>query len=294
MKWAWAQIVLAYVLVLVISLVNRTRRIKPRDPEPGSRVVSGSVPKIIYTFWDSQTIPPIVKACIDTWKRHCPDYEIRVMNYENTKHMEIRHRDSHARYSDFVRLHCLSETGGVWIDATVILQRPIDDEFIRGGSYDYSGYVFSQNTTRQEFPVIESWFMVAPKGSRLVADWKHEFFRANEFDSMCDYVDDLLQRGVDKQRIRREWYLAVYIACQYCVQNFGPYENVYTVEAADDAMKYIIDTPFLLRWIPGVCGNNLVKNYETKGYDSCRMIKLVSNDRQSITDEFLEHITKKK
>jgi hypothetical protein len=103
----------------------------------------------------------------------------------------------------------------------------------------------------------------------------------------------LLQRGVDKQKIRREWYLAVYVACQYCVQNFGPYENVYTVEAADDALKYITDTPLLIRWIPGVGGNNLVKNYETKGYDSCRMIKLVSNDRQSITDEFLDNIARR-
>lgn len=288
----WTPIVLAYVLVLAISLVNRSRRIKPRDPEPGSREGGGEVPKIIYTFWDSPKIPRIVQTCVDTWKKHCPGYEIRIMNYENTSHIPIKHRYPHARYADFVRLYCLAETGGIWIDATVILQRSIDDEFFVKGC-DYAGYTLSRNTTRSDIPVIENWFMVAPKGSRLVADWKHEFFRANDFDSIGEYVDDLLQRGVDKQRIRREWYFSCYLACQYCQQNFEPYENLVLVEAADDALKYIMDVPLALRWIPGVCGNNLVKNYETKGYDSCRMIKLVSNDRQSITDEFLDNIARR-
>jgi hypothetical protein len=289
MGWTepWFWITLAYVFVIAISISNKkpvpepTRVSKPPTP-------SSEIPKIIYTFWNSAEYPRVVECAMKTWKKWAPDYEIRVLNYENTKHMKIKHRDSHARYSDFVRLWCLAETGGFWIDATVFIQRPLDEW--RQVQCDYGGYILEKQALLENSPSIESWFMCAPKGSRLIADWKHEFFRANEFDSMGDYVDDLLvTRGTDRQKIGffgNGHYLAVYIACQFCQQNYGPYEGLNLINAEDDAMKHLMDIPLVYRWVPGSSVKNLEK------YQDCRMIKIVSKDRSHVPEDFLDNVTR--
>lgn len=275
----WIFITFAYIVFIIISLLNRKKHKEPVKESVHLQKPNQLPPKIIYTFWNSDDLPPIVKASIETWKIHCPEYDIRIMNYENTKHMNIRHRDSHARYSDFVRLYCLADTGGIWIDASVFLQRPIDDWLTPG--YDYTGYYGEYNTTLNEYPVIESWFMAAPRGSIFVRDWKNEFFRANDFDSMGDYVDDVLARGVDSQNFDFNVnYLAVYLAAQYCQQKLGPYKNLNIMSSDKDALKYNIDSKHPLMWLWGepsvkeLCEN--LKQYK----ETTKMIKITNIQRQ--------------
>lgn len=274
--WFW--ITLAYIFFIVVSLFNMRSHKEPvKEKVLVTTTPNQLPPKIIYAFWDSDEFPPIVKASIKTWKTHCPDYEIRIMNYENTKHMGIRHRDSHARYSDFVRLYCLAETGGVWIDASVFLQRPIDDWIVPG--YDYTGYYTDYQT--KTHPVIETWFMAAPKGSNFIRDWKNEFFRANDFDTMGDYVDDLLERGVDPQNFDFNVnYLAAYLAAQYCIQRLGPYE-LNLIDSDNDGMKYVIESGHPLMWLWGEPSvNELCENLKT--YKQANMIKITNVQRSHL------------
>lgn len=281
--WVWILIAFAWLFVLLLSIYNRKET--PSKPKPQSEDVVGyydkTIPKIIYTFWDSpESLPPIVEKSIDTWKKYCPDYEIRILDYENTKHMGIKHKDSHARYSDFVRLYVLAETGGIWIDASIFLQRPLDD-WIKPG-YDYTGYYAEFfDLTDLEFPVIESWFMAAPKGSPFIRDWKNEFFRSNEYETMSEYTDELTSKyDVDPQLLHFNLpYLAIHMAAQYCVQKLGPY-TLNLLSADKDALKHVMDSPF--NWFMGLpvvenlCKN--IDNYKT----TTNMIKITSGHRSHL------------
>lgn len=283
--WIWILILFAWLVVLGISVRNR-RRPPPQPPstETNTYYYSKEIPKIIYTFWDSypENVPPIVEKSIDTWKKYCPGYDIRVLNYENTSHMGIRHKDSHARYADFVRLYVLEKTGGIWMDASVFLQKPLDDWLTY--DYDYTGYYAEYNTDINEWPVVESWFMAAPKGSPFVRDWKNEFFRANEFETIGDYADDVLSKGVDTQRfgiVDNGHYLAIYLAEQYCVQKLERKYNLNLMSCDVDAFKYKVDTPMFWLWgLPSV--NNLCDNIEE--YKNVKMVK-ISNDHRKYIDE---------
>jgi len=274
--------IILWIFVIVISLINRVKK-KQKEPSSSSvyTVPNELPPKIIYTFWDSDELPPIVKASIETWKKHCPEYEIRILNYENTKHIGIKHRDSHARYADFVRLYCLEETGGVWIDASVFLQRPLDD-WIESG-YDYTGYHAEFFSTDEKYPVIENWFMAAPKGSKFIADWKNEFFRANDFENMGDYVDDLVSRDINLHKIYivNMHYFAQHVAAQYCVQKLGPYK-LNLIKADDDALKYVMDSPLNWLWAPSTV-NNLCENLK-KYKGTSNMIKITGSQRKLIEE----------
>jgi hypothetical protein len=43
------------------------------------------IPKDIYIYWDKIDQPEIVKTCINSIKKHCPDYTINILN-DTTKY----------------------------------------------------------------------------------------------------------------------------------------------------------------------------------------------------------------
>ncbi len=46
------------------------------------------IPKLIWIYWDSETLPEIVRMCIEQVKKLCSDYEVMVLN-ENNVHNYI-------------------------------------------------------------------------------------------------------------------------------------------------------------------------------------------------------------
>ena len=41
---------------------------------------NNEIPKIIWTYWDTDEIPEIVKLSIQSWKKTSPQYKINLMN----------------------------------------------------------------------------------------------------------------------------------------------------------------------------------------------------------------------
>lgn len=42
------------------------------------------IPKVIHYCWFGRTkYPPIVEKCINSWRKYCPNYEIKLWNEEN-------------------------------------------------------------------------------------------------------------------------------------------------------------------------------------------------------------------
>lgn len=197
------------------------------------------IPKIIYTFWHGP-LTELVEKCIDSWKRHCPDYEIRILTYEDTG--TYRHSsDSHQRHSDFVRLERLCETGGIWIDASVFLNGPL--EWVHEDkSVEFVGYRIDDNETREEWPSTETWFMAVPKGSRFIHDWRDEFFKYDNYDTLEEYLDSEM-KGVDFSNLL-DPYLLVYVAQQKCVQKYGPY-RLRLFDVKEDAFLHLQEHRFL-------------------------------------------------
>ena len=91
------------------------------------------ITKCIHTFWFSgDEIPENYSKCIDSWKKYCPDYEIKIWNsetYDITRNgfveKAIRER-KWAFASDYARLDVLSKYGGIYMDMDVELFRTMD------------------------------------------------------------------------------------------------------------------------------------------------------------------------
>ena len=112
------------------------------------------IPKIIHYCWfGGKEKPELAKKCIESWKRNCPDYELREWNEGNVSLESYPQyvRDAYdakkyAYVTDFVRLKVLYELGGFYMDTDVELLKSLEpfradrgvigfenDEFVNSG-----------------------------------------------------------------------------------------------------------------------------------------------------------------
>ena len=97
------------------------------------------IPKIIHYCWFGRgEKPELAKKCIASWKKLCPDFEIREWNEDNCDYLampftaEAYAAKKYAFVSDVMRLVVLEQYGGVYFDTDVEVLRDIstllDDE----------------------------------------------------------------------------------------------------------------------------------------------------------------------
>lgn len=84
------------------------------------------IPKIIHYCWvGGNPKPQSVLYCIESWKRCCPDYEIREWNetnYDFTKNEYMRQAYEAKKWGfvpDYARLDIIYEHGGIYLDTDV-------------------------------------------------------------------------------------------------------------------------------------------------------------------------------
>ena len=92
------------------------------------------IPKIIHYIWlGGNPLPKIAEKCIESWKKFCPDYEIKrwdetnldVNKYQFTK--DAYEAKKFAFVSDVFRTEILYNEGGIYFDIDVELIKSLDE-----------------------------------------------------------------------------------------------------------------------------------------------------------------------
>ena len=129
------------------------------------------IPKIIHYCWfGGNPLPELAQKCIESWKKYCPDYEIKRwdetnfdMNY-NDYVREAYEAKKWAFVTDVVRLYALVNKGGIYMDTDVEVLKPLD-EFL-----EYEA--FSGFETEKDIP---TGIMASEKGQELFAELLEEY-----------------------------------------------------------------------------------------------------------------------
>lgn len=86
------------------------------------------IPKVIHYCWfGGNPKSEVVKKCIESWKKFCPDYKIiewNESNYDVTKHPFIKKAYEFKKWafvSDYARVDILYHHGGIYLDTDVEL-----------------------------------------------------------------------------------------------------------------------------------------------------------------------------
>ena len=91
-------------------------------------------PKIHYCWFGHNPKPELAQKCLESWKKHCPEYEIYEWNEDNMDLsacplyvQEAYARKQWAFVTDYVRLKVVYGNGGIYLDTDVELLKPLDD-----------------------------------------------------------------------------------------------------------------------------------------------------------------------
>lgn len=204
------------------------------------------IPKFIWSYWDSEDMPDIVKLCIESWKKHNPDWAVLVLHKHTWRRYvtqadlaSLKFNDSHERFSDFLRIYLLREYGGVWMDASMICFAPLDTwitPIMSESRPEFIGFTINHVTSDWTYPLFESWFMACEKNSVFMAEiYQEAIVNFNTFDNIDTYFEHLKEQGVNLHTLGENHYLAVYFCIQKVMQK-SPNKSTFrikTLEAED-------------------------------------------------------------
>jgi hypothetical protein len=215
-----------------------------------SRSSKNKIPKIIWTFWDSKDAEAnfVIKKCLENWKKNNPKHVIVVLNKENLnvfienvdvlkfKHVTdlVTNKINFQRLSDYVRLLVLKRYGGIWMDASTILTRDLDWVDIFHDSCNTVCFYLQKFTKDLPVPVIESWFIATKKGADFVDYWCLEFLNLEKYESVDDYIKNVLKSGIRLDYIDDPTYLAIHVSAQFVLQrNNELLKDIWVIKAED-------------------------------------------------------------
>lgn len=97
------------------------------------------IPKIIHYCWFGRnSLPKDALKCIESWKKHMPDYEIKEWNEDNfdidicTYVRQAYNAKKYAFVSDYARFYILYKYGGVYFDTDVEVIKPLGPILAQG------------------------------------------------------------------------------------------------------------------------------------------------------------------
>ncbi|WIW91142.1 capsular polysaccharide synthesis protein (plasmid) [Sphingobium sp. V4] len=132
------------------------------------------MPKIIWCCWfqGREQAPHLVRSCLHSWEARNPGWEVRCLDRHSVARyapaltdFDLNSRSvTAASLSDIVRLSLLHEYGGVWVDATVFCNRPLD-EWLPGHMAE--GFFAFDRPDRP----LASWFLAAAPYDPVIARW---------------------------------------------------------------------------------------------------------------------------
>lgn len=208
------------------------------------------IPKIIHYIWlGGNPLPEIVEKCIESWKKYCPDYEIKRWDESNLDIDFCRYcreaydSKKYAFASDVLRFKILKEYGGIYLDVDVELLKSLDD--------------LLENKCFMGFEKWGSNIAVAPglvigaeKGHTFLNDMienykKSYFLKTNgdiDYETVCKKTTDYL---VDKYNLKIDNTfqkfddMTIYPAEYFCPMDGGEMKDLYLTENTYSRHLYI-------------------------------------------------------
>src|SRR5665213_330479 len=170
--------------------------------------------RTIWTLWlqGRSSAPAVIQHCIASWERLNPTWEVRVLDAGTVGRyvdvgdvVDLDHQAvTAASLSDIVRLLLLREYGGVWVDASLLCTRPLDDWLDPCAAEGF----FAFADPGPDRPVA-SWFLAAVEDDPLCAAWTDataDFWRGRECSDDYFWFHHLFTSLLDTDRsFRNRW-----------------------------------------------------------------------------------------
>ena len=150
-----------------------------------------SIPKVIHYCWFGRgQMPKLALKCIESWKKYCPDYQIKEWNEDNFDldlYPYVREAYDARKFAfvtDVVRLYALYHEGGIYMDTDVEVIKPLDSLL------QYQAVSGFESPTQ-----IPTGLMASEKEHPLIAKLLHEYDGLHfvKFDGTYDLTTNVVR-----------------------------------------------------------------------------------------------------
>lgn len=141
-----------------------------------------TVPRIVWIYWDKgeAEAPPLVRACIDSWRRQNPGWEVRVLDADTAPQaIDLPFAPAEVpvqSYADLLRLRLLAAHGGVWADATLWCVTPLDRWLPAVAQRGFFAFLWTEADAWMIWPnmrrEVTNWFLAAEPGGAVISGWE--------------------------------------------------------------------------------------------------------------------------
>lgn len=183
----------------------------------------------IWFFWDSEKVPPIVSRCIRQAKKYSEGRKVILVTLDNMyQYIDlpeiIKDRISSGiipitHISDMIRTYIMATYGGIYLDATILMTRPIPEEWHKYEFYtvkvkDYpSAYTNVSNAERSVF-----------------------FFMCKKGDVMMQFICNMLEVYFTKFKYWMDYFLLDYLWNVCYTYNSDVKMNLDKIPYSDDTV----------------------------------------------------------
>lgn len=137
------------------------------------------LPKIVWTYWSGKS-SACAEACQKSWDVYKSGFLINRLDDRSVKKYlpdfpDVSHDVPVQLVSDLIRLMLLERYGGIWMDFSTLITRPLDWVVELFSLERYEAFAFynefpDEYRVNAERPVIENGFIAARPGSKFMAD----------------------------------------------------------------------------------------------------------------------------
>lgn len=165
--------------------------------------------------------PEVAISSRDSWILRNPEWDVYCLSKENISDFlsfevtsEIFNQTKeHAAQSDRIRIELLAKYGGVWVDATTICIKPLDEWL----SPNVKEGFFAFSKPGGERP-LSSWFMAAESGNYIINQWRdmtRKIWRTSP-PSTYFWFHDLFKEALERDpEFNRIWECVPEISAQH-------------------------------------------------------------------------------
>lgn len=193
------------------------------------------IPKVIHYCWlGGKPLPESARRCIDSWRRFCPDYEIRAWHDDdldfglNRYTQQAYEEQAWGFVPDYLRLWIVYTYGGIYLDTDVQMLKPFDPLLDQEG---FCGFEKPADPSQRELYVNFGQGFGAEAGNPLIKAHMERYEQLeyrlpdgtlNRTASPTYTTQVLVASGLDRTRndIQRLPGMTVYPYAYFCPKNY--------------------------------------------------------------------------
>lgn len=243
--------------------------------------------KKIWTYWHDQNVPAVVAAITNSWKAQLVPWGWQVTVLSQMDIPECAPPGLKAllpqHQADWMRLFYLKEHGGLWLDASVIVNSPDELGMICGLGYDMVVFREAKRYLSKKPPVIENFFIMARPECAFVKLWFDMYDQAcrqgfKEFAKrLCKVID------TQGRLNQRDTYFMQHACALYVMQTHPEVVvNMLVLDSRRSVYKLHED----INWNP----SRLVHRLRQPAACKVPLIKLTRGDRAILSLRDIAHM----